>query len=1357
MATTNSTMPSALDRQIDSEEHDAFGHRHYAGALQSIVESEDYQPPFSVGLLGGWGTGKSSIKDIYTSRLTNDELKNSDGLRRSDRFQYITFNAWRFGGTGQDIKRALLRHVFKELGGNDEYIKDQLFREIAETQQKNKGTWEYLKESFLTWGMPLLPITLIIFLLFVGVYLLLGIAGVTHSWGQLVGSLFLTGIVPFLVKNLSLTAVPTTNPINRISLPSTSVEEYEDLLLEQLAKFKRSRRNKKCERIIVFVDDLDRLSAEEMVQGLDAIRTFMEIPDGDLPDGIGLVFVISCDEARIADALAGRHRQDEIPGAIFSQSDARRYLDRIFQFRLEIPPFPRQDMRQYASDRVRALPQLSAYLESEGVPIESVVDRMIHVGVTNPRKALQIVNSFAQSWWIANKRETEELGSGRPGGLHDGAVTSHPITLGAISALKVSFPEFYAHLQDDPALIHRLTDVLVRGKSIDELPASTQELLKDRYFRVNKSEKSSTYQLLQQHRPLRQYLSSLNGLRWPPALDSFLYLSEDPITRAHGSKAREIYNSLISGDTQGVLEGLGKHTDNSTLEEKDARLLHNMIEDLRLETKPRQVASSKVVAELAPRIPSTMSGQLIGQICRTLNDERELRCQLGITRIGEIVRSAVPGDQKAIASRLVDDILVSESEFTFLLETQELPNLDEAQEITKSAIDLILPVRASVGLEDKSDSRLISWLLTREITVKDSSYQIPFDEFEGWIDLYGENLLPDLNDEYADLLAVDLQSSSSQKYDVEKALHRVKSIFEKLYRRGEDSRSILWQLVNRYVALDNPQAAELGWTTAHKSLATAGSSNISGFISAFVGRLEKETQSDSDNWEIDLDSANSTIVSILAEKINEIKKPVRLEVAELCKLWSFNEVNVDTSIAILEILQNANNASAEPIFLDWSNRLLSNLPVPCVEFVASNVSTLSDEALENMRTQLSSVVTATDFDNDRRDSYKAFMENLPTEDRSNSLILQHLREIWPVVASHNANQNSYLYKVFPVLTSFINYTPKDVVGGALHTLFTKAVGHTSHYSYIHSWMTNKWPSADAETGPYNPDTIFSQALQFSLDHPGETRVGLLRSIASMVEKGLVDASRANDVKSAACSVWAVSPEESVRTLTGDYSDLSVEQTTNLTSRFDWGSEENIDRLGEVYEAICAATPSESKVESTKQILSNGPSGPPERPDCALDMWIESLGSELETVLESTILSSDIVDDNRARLWSQISKHDATKTPEFLLQLLPKLLVIPESESTAKSVLGNVTQLKDMMRTSDYHAALARDLMANFSSYPTKTVKSAVARASKELSGEASISHLDANEISATDLEILQSVFSDSRALRKIKKGLSETD
>jgi len=38
------SIPAALDRQIGSEQDVAFGHRHFAQALRSLVESDHHQP-----------------------------------------------------------------------------------------------------------------------------------------------------------------------------------------------------------------------------------------------------------------------------------------------------------------------------------------------------------------------------------------------------------------------------------------------------------------------------------------------------------------------------------------------------------------------------------------------------------------------------------------------------------------------------------------------------------------------------------------------------------------------------------------------------------------------------------------------------------------------------------------------------------------------------------------------------------------------------------------------------------------------------------------------------------------------------------------------------------------------------------------------------------------------------------------------------------------------------------------------------------------------------------------------------------------------------------------------------------------
>ncbi len=479
MLDTRRSMPAVLDRHIEKEEDDAFGHRHYAQALRSLIEDEGHRPPFSIGLLGGWGTGKSSIKEMYTHNLADDTSTEGGRRPRSQRFKSITFNAWRFGGKEQDIKRALLRHVFLELGGDQNKLHDDLYRNVTHTETVNKSVGELTTQHLKSWVAPVPA-----FLIAVITYLLLVTAGL--KWlpldNAIVQSFFVaavTGIYAYLIKVMKPSAVNPFNTITRVHLPSASAEQYEEMLLQQLRKFKASKKNAvPYERLVIFVDDLDRLSAEEMVLGLDAVRTFMEIPVNKLPDNLGLVFVISCDEGKVADALSRRRGNPEQPGSVFNPTDARRYLDRIFQFRLEIPPPPRSDMRQFALAKLKGFPELVKEIAEKGASVEQVVDRMIHVNVTDPRNALQIVNAFTQTWWLARQRERDAVGSERPGGLHEGAVTNYPVALGALSAARVSFPGFYQDLQGDPQLLQRLTNLMLRQAPLKDEPLETLHVLK---------------------------------------------------------------------------------------------------------------------------------------------------------------------------------------------------------------------------------------------------------------------------------------------------------------------------------------------------------------------------------------------------------------------------------------------------------------------------------------------------------------------------------------------------------------------------------------------------------------------------------------------------------------------------------------------------------------------------------------------------------------------------------------------------------------------------------------------------------------------------------------------------------------
>ena len=142
----NNGMPSLLDRELRDKAKDAFGHQQYADALRDLIESPSNEPPFSIGLLGPWGTGKSTIKEFYRRGLEADK-SGSRGQRRPDRVRAITFNAWRFGGE-QDLKRSLLREAFRQLGGDEAALRSELFEQVNKVVHKKRPLRDWAGEAF---------------------------------------------------------------------------------------------------------------------------------------------------------------------------------------------------------------------------------------------------------------------------------------------------------------------------------------------------------------------------------------------------------------------------------------------------------------------------------------------------------------------------------------------------------------------------------------------------------------------------------------------------------------------------------------------------------------------------------------------------------------------------------------------------------------------------------------------------------------------------------------------------------------------------------------------------------------------------------------------------------------------------------------------------------------------------------------------------------------------------------------------------------------------------------------------------------------------------------------------------------
>ncbi|MDF9408524.1 MAG: KAP family P-loop domain protein [Pelotomaculum sp. PtaB.Bin013] len=1349
MAEEKKLMPCLLDREISSVEFDAFGHRHFAKALEGLIENSKNEPPYSIGLLGKWGTGKSSIKSLYLSSLKDDS-------KRVEKIHTITFNAWRCGG--EDIKRALLRNVFLNIGGDELQLKDALFHQIEKTLTEKRKWKDILRDVFekWIWSLPqLIIITFTYLIILISLYLILSKLQISNDWvkGFISVILFACG-VPIIKFTFDLKhfLIPRSSNITRIEPPSTTNEEYEDLLIKQLIKYKAGgtilKEGKKCERLVVFIDDLDRLSAEEMVSGLDAVRAFMEIPKNQMPDGLGIVFVISCDEERVANALANRRQHVNISGLLntgFSRSDARRFLDRIFQYRLEIPQFPKRDMRDYAMKRISELPEIVQDFKDRGVPLENIIDRMIHPGVQSPRNALQIVNAFVQSWWLARQRERDGAGTERPGGLQEGAVTNHPFSLAALCALRVDFPDFYSDLQQEPNLINRFTDVFIRSLPIEEQPESAKHLLY-KYFDHQSNELKTDY------RPLRQYIASLQGLRWPSTLLPLLLLSQDPVTRKYGDGAQRINDAFVSGDYQGVLVELGRDKDSRPLTSEDMRLLRELEEELHHETDVRQNHAAAVIAVLSNRFPKEQAHMLLSPLARRLTISPELRWRLGIEKIQDILPFITAEEQKDIAGRLIEDLLRTEGDITFRLESGQPPSYDEAVEMARQACLLVLWVRKRNGLDEQSDSAFLSWLEIRRVAIRSKEYIFPFSELETWMDENQEHLLSALGGRYTKLLAAQMESEQTQELKTDVVMGRSRSVFQSLWDAGEESRIELWDLLTRYVAVKMKEAVALAWELMRRYQKEPDSNALTSFIMSFANRLNKDMEDDK-NWGLDWEDGALALLNIVEGRINDIGNEAQQALVALAISWS-NVVETSAfSTCLVSTLQNINKTLTGEIIANWSGRILLDLPEPCINWLGNNfISGLNDEQRNQVTSYLQEMSQPNSVTEERGQHYQRFMSQLPEEAIKYGTIQSHLQNMFSQTA-RLLNNTDYLHIVFPVFPRLIKYGPLPQAGSMLHGLFINARNNPALFGWLHEQMAKYWPMQQAELSPYNPQQLFNDAQTFAAQYPNnEASYGIIYSMREMVQRGIVGEENIAHVIETACILWPYHQFHSLNTFLAFRQAPSPSRISELMDQINIQEKEEIDQLKKAWSHIVGILNDEQRVATTKFILGKTPKGTEQEPDLCLQIWLDLQKMHKADLLKKSVTDIELNDEQRKRIWLLISRTSQELGNDFFISVLPEVFKLQEIPETARTIFETKEDINKLFTSKEEQYDLGVTLLRCFITVTSQVIKNKFAAWMKDLKVGAVFRNLRKyEELTEDDLAILISFFPESKLLDKIQR------
>lgn len=277
---------------------DLLGFDYLVDSLE-LVLTEPRLLPVTVGVLGDWGSGKSSLLGMVGDRL-------KDGG-----YVVVPFSPWRYEGY-EDVKAALMNAVLTALAPH--------VPEDDETKVHRFGRLRSMAVSLMRWSSPAAK---------AGAGAAAGAFAVHHGMPADVATSMASTAVDQLesVAEKAVDAPAEKSP----NVPSTpdSVSDFRDefeALVNSLDDVKV---------VIVLIDDLDRCLDDTVVDIFEAIRLFLQVSS--------TAFVIAAHREIVQAAIERRY-----PAA--REGDAslgKDYLEKIIQVEVTVPPLSEPEAETY--------------------------------------------------------------------------------------------------------------------------------------------------------------------------------------------------------------------------------------------------------------------------------------------------------------------------------------------------------------------------------------------------------------------------------------------------------------------------------------------------------------------------------------------------------------------------------------------------------------------------------------------------------------------------------------------------------------------------------------------------------------------------------------------------------------------------------------------------------------------------------------------------------------------------------------------------------------------------------------------------------------------------------------------------
>ena len=315
MKETNSSSKWVADPPLDDIKGDKLSRRDFAEKVAWGIYACEYDREGSlvIGILGDWGTGKTTLKNFILG-----ELKKLWSNDRNAKLPVVEFNPWQL--SSQD---KVLEGFFEEVGSvfDSKYFKDQ------KKAKRLAKKWERFRLATLAVGKIAMATTFTVLVVVALISNTISYILSEEAKNILDVISYLSLLCAVIVKIFSPAFMAIGDFLN-FKTCTQSLNEAREHLREELKELEFP--------ILVVIDDIDRLTKEEIRLMVQLVKANANFPN--------IIYLLLFQKDVVASAL------EEISG-----SSGMDFLEKIVQIDLQVPTAPDTAMRKMLDDGLKGI------------------------------------------------------------------------------------------------------------------------------------------------------------------------------------------------------------------------------------------------------------------------------------------------------------------------------------------------------------------------------------------------------------------------------------------------------------------------------------------------------------------------------------------------------------------------------------------------------------------------------------------------------------------------------------------------------------------------------------------------------------------------------------------------------------------------------------------------------------------------------------------------------------------------------------------------------------------------------------------------------------------------------------------